>query len=306
MLARPSFASAHDAHDAHGWPALRTLLRSLGQIVLQAHAGTGACVLAALALTDRRLACAALMGAAAANVCALVAGHAAEAIREGRAGFNGALAGLAAQTLIGDTSMAAAVALIAGGAGAWIGGPLERQLARWRLAPYSTPCLIVTAAWRLPMHASGLFPAAHDILVAETRAPLALLAGVLSGLAQTVFASGAPAGACVLAGVALAARRAAAFALGGAALASALELACGTPFAGFDAGLAGFNGALAALATAALGQRAAFCATMLAAALHLAAARCGVPALTAPFVLASWCVHLTARVRRPPEPGAIG
>ena len=51
-------------------PPLRTLLRSLGQIVLQPNAFTGACLLAAWLLCDPRLACAALMGAIAANVSA--------------------------------------------------------------------------------------------------------------------------------------------------------------------------------------------------------------------------------------------
>lgn len=289
-FARPFFPTALASKE---WPALRTLLRSLGQIVLQAHAGTGACVLAALALTDWRLACAALLGAAAANVCAVVAGHADAAIREGRAGFNGALAGLAAQSFIGDTSLAAAVALIAGGASAWIGGALEKRLAHWPFALYSAPCLIVTWLWLLPMHAPAGFAAPFT----DTPTSLAPLSGVLSALAQTVFANGAAAGACVLIGIAMNSRGAACFALGGAALASALELACGTPFADIDAGLAGFNGALAALATCALGARAGCLATLLAAAFHLIALRCGVPALTAPFVLASWCTHWAMKSR---------
>ncbi|CAG9272758.1 Eukaryotic-type low-affinity urea transporter [Paraburkholderia unamae] len=94
----PAHSSAHSraaAHSAAHSAALGALLRSLGQVVLQAHAGTGACLLAALALTDLRLACAALLGATAANVCAIVAGHAEAAIHDGLAGFNGALAALA-------------------------------------------------------------------------------------------------------------------------------------------------------------------------------------------------------------------
>lgn len=299
MSARLSAACGATADTAAG-PALPALLRSLGQIVLQAHAGTGACLLAALALTDWRLALAALLGAAAANVCALVAGHAQTAIRDGLAGYNGALAALAAFTFVGDTGTAAALALIAGGASAWIAGPLTRWLARARLGLYSVPCLIATWIW-MPLH-PGSEPVATTIAIAPLAAhgsPLAAAAhaaaGVLSGLAQTTFASGAAAGLCVLAGLAWSSRRAGAYALGGAALASALELACGASPDAFGAGLAGFNGALAALAVCTLGTRAAFCATMLAAALHLAAVRCGLPALTAPFVLASWSVHVSAR-----------
>ncbi|MEM5313702.1 urea transporter [Paraburkholderia sp. JHI869] len=296
MSARFSAASGAIADTAAG-PALPALLRSLGQIVLQAHAGTGVCLLAALALTDWRLAFAALLGAAAANVCAVVAGHPEPAIRDGLAGYNGALAALAAFTFVGDAGTAAALALIAGGASAWIAGPLNRSLARAQLGLYSAPCLIATWIW-LPLH-PGSDPVASALAAAPHDTPLAAAAhaaaGVLSGLAQTTFASGAAAGLCVLAGLAWSSRRAAAYALGGAALASALELACGASPDAFSAGLAGFNGALAALAVCALGTRAAICATMLAAALHLAAVRCGLPALTAPFVFASWSVHTAAR-----------
>jgi len=304
MPARPSADSsaAITADTAADTAAFGALLRSLGQIVLQAHAGTGACLLAALALTDLRLALAALIGTTSANVCAVVAGHAQATVRDGLAGYNGALAALAAFTFIDDAATAAAVALIAAGASAWLAEPLKRRLSRARLSLYSAPCLIATWIW-LPMHPGGA-PAAVDAWFDVAApgphgAPLAALAhcaaGVLSGLAQTTFAGGAAAGLCVLAGIAWSSRRAAACALGGAALASALELACGATPDAFGAGLAGFNGALAALAVCTLGTRAAICATMLATALHLAAARCGLPAMSAPFVLASWSTHAAAR-----------
>jgi urea transporter len=297
---------------AHGESAalrtlLGTLLRSIGQIVLQRHAGTGVCLLAALALCDLRLACAALIGATAANVCATLTGYAEEAIRDGLAGFNGALAALAASTFIADAPTAIATALLAATASAWLGGSLGRRLARAGLSVYSTPCLMATWAW-LALRSGA--PAAPPPPVQAFAAPFAAdgalphfaelairsASGVLSGVAQSEFASGAPAGLLVLAGIALSSRRAAGFALAGAALASAIELACGTPLADFHMGLAGFNGALAALATLALGTRTAFCATIFAAALHLGAVRCGLPAMTAPFVLASWSAHGVAHV----------
>jgi len=289
--------------------ALRTLLRSIGQIVLQRHAGTGACLLAALALCDLRLACAALIGATAANVCAVLAGHADDAIRDGLAGFNGALAGLAAFTFIDDMPAAVAVSLLAAAATGWLGAPLVRRLGRVGLSVYSAPCLIATWTWLalragapsappVPAHALAAMLDVDGSASQSTWHAARAVAGILSGMAQSEFASGAPAGFLVLAGIALSSPRAACFALGGAVLASAVELACGTPLASFDAGLAGFNGALTALATLTLGTRAAFCATMLAAALHLAAVRLGLPAMTAPFVLASWCAHAAARALR--------
>jgi urea transporter len=115
-------AAATEAQSA----ALRTLLRSLGQIVLQPNAFTGACLLAAWLLTDLRLACAALMGAVAANVSAVLAGHRDDDTRAGLHGFNGALAGLAAFSFSADPATAAAVAILAATGAAWLLEPWGR------------------------------------------------------------------------------------------------------------------------------------------------------------------------------------
>lgn len=279
---------------------VRTLLRSLGQIVLQRHAGTGTCLLAALALCDLWLACAALIGAATANLCARRAGHPYAAVRDGLVGFNGALAGLAAITFAGENVTAAVLAVLAAAATAWIGAPLARWLRRAGLSVYSAPCLIATWPWMALGFGSQRTTTASALASAHL-APswLDAAAGVLSGVAQTTFATGALPGLVLLAGLAWSSREAAAYALGGAALASAIEYAIGTPPASFAAGLCGFNGALAALAASSLGPRAAICATMLAAALHLAAMRLGMPGMTAPFALAGWTVHSAWRLIAP-------
>ncbi|KVZ11452.1 urea transporter [Burkholderia ubonensis] len=250
---------------------LRILLRSLGQIVLQANALTGALLLAALALTDARLACAALLGAAAANMVAVLTGAARRDVEAGLHGFNGALAALAAVTFALQPLAAVALAPLAAAGAALVQRALRRPLETWRQCPYSSPCLAVTALW-LPFvatqHAGA--SAAGVSLTLPAFAP-ALLAGV----AQAAFAQGAWAGALIVAGLAAASRRAAAFALGAGA-------------ATFADGLPGFNGALAALALMPRGARAALAAAVLAALLQALAMRAGVTALTAPFVLASW------------------
>ncbi|KVD71762.1 urea transporter [Burkholderia ubonensis] len=261
---------------------LRILLRSLGQIVLQANALTGALLLAALALTDARLACAALLGAAAANMVAVLTGAARRDVEAGLHGFNGALAALAAVTFAPQPLAAVALAPLTAAGAALVQRALRRPLETWRQCPYSSPCLAVTALW-LPFvamqHAGA--SAAGVSLTLPAFAP-ALLAGV----AQAAFAQGAWAGALIIAGLAAASRRAAAFALGGAAVSSALLIALGA--ATLADGLPGFNGALAALALMPRGARAALAAAVLAALLQALAMRAGVTALTAPFVLASW------------------
>ncbi|WP_175783934.1 urea transporter [Burkholderia ambifaria] len=279
---------------------LRILLRSIGQIVLQANAFTGAMLVAALALTDLRLACAALVGAAAANVTAVLTHAERRAVEQGLHGFNGALAALVA-VVFAPAPLALVLTPLAAIGAALVQRAMRIPLAKWRQCPYSSPCLAATALW-LPFvamqHASG---AATD--AAPTLSSVA--AALLSGVAQTAFAQGAWAGMLIVAGIAVASRRAAAFALGGAIVSTVLLVALGAGDTGFADGLLGFNGALAALALMSRGTRAALAATALAALIQWLAMRAGIPALTAPFALASWITVAVARRFTLGEPDVV-
>ncbi|ASW02860.1 urea transporter [Paraburkholderia aromaticivorans] len=268
--------------------ALRTLLRSLGQIVLQPNAFTGACLLGAWLLDDPRLACAALMGAVAANVSAVLAGYREDDTRAGLHGFNGALAGLAACHFIADNATAAAVAILAATATAWLLEPWSRMLRARGLGFFSSPCLILTWLW-LPLAASGTQPAS----VAATHALSAAQwgSGLLAGFAQTGFASNALPGLLVLVGIAASSPWHALWALIGAGFASVAHLLLGATASSFDAGLLGFNGALTALALADSGVLTMLGGVALSVVLQAAAAHFGWPAMTAPFVLATWSVQ---------------
>ncbi|MFM0075545.1 urea transporter [Paraburkholderia sediminicola] len=280
-------AAATEAQSA----ALRTLLRSLGQIVLQPNAFTGACLLGAWLLYDPRLACAALMGAIAANVSAVLAGYCEADTRAGLHGFNGALAGLAAFSFIPDNATAAAVAILAATGTAWLLEPWSRCLRARGLGYFSSPCLIVTWLW-LPLVTRV---AQQASLAAEP--PLStvqLSSGLLAGFAQTGFASGALPGVLVWIGIAAASRRHALWTLVGAGLASVMHLLLGAGASSFDAGLLGFNGALTAIALVDCGIAMTLGGVVLSVVLQMAAAYYALPAMTAPFVLATWSMQWLA------------
>jgi len=271
---------------------LRTLLRSFGQIVLQANAFTGACLIAAWLLADPRLACAALLGAIAANVSAVLTGHPAHDTCAGLHGFNGALAGLAAFSFIADPATAAAVAILAATGTAWFLQPWSRWLRARGLGCFSSPCLIVTWLW-LPFIADGTRQAGQPPV--HTLDALRFCKGVLAGFTQTGFAPGALAGVFVLLGIGAASRRHALHALIGAGFASAVQLLLGAPPASFDAGLSGFNGILTALALSNAGFAPMLGGVALSVLLQTAATHAGWPAMTAPFVLATWSVQWLKR-----------
>ncbi|WAS57881.1 urea transporter [Burkholderia ambifaria] len=279
---------------------LRILLRSVGQIVLQANAFTGAMVVAALALTDLRLACAALVGAAAANVTAVLTGAERRAVEQGLHGFNGALAALVA-VVFAPAPLALVLTPLAAIGAALVQRAMRTPLAKWHQCPYSSPCLAATALW-LPFvamqHASGAATDAAPTLSS-------VVAALLSGVAQTAFAQGPWAGMLIVAGIAVASRRAAAFALGGAIVSTVLLAALGAGDTAFTNGLLGFNGALAALALMSRGTRAALAAAALAALIQWLAMRAGIPALTAPFALASWITVAVARRFTLGEPDVV-
>lgn len=281
------------AHPASPSTALRILLRSIGQIVLQANAFTGAMLIGALALTNLRLAGAALAGAAVANLTAALSGAAHCHVEQGRHGFNGALAALAAVSFAPAPLAALALALAPSAAlgAALVQRALRTPLAKWRQCPYSGPYIAVTALW-MPLVAVQ-----HpiDAATSATLTPASIACALSSGIAQTTFAQGAWPAALIVAGIGAASRRAVAFALGGAIVSSVLLVAFGASGAAFDAGQLGVNGALAALALMSRGTRTALAAAALAALLQWLAMRAGLVALTAPFALASWVTVAVAR-----------
>ncbi|MGH8782426.1 urea transporter [Paraburkholderia sp.] len=288
-------AAVHDTDTA----ALRTLLCSVGQIVLQPNAFTGACVLAALLVCDLRLACGAAIGAVTANVVATLTDHDDVRTRAGLNGFNGALAALAVFSFVKDPATATALAILAATAAAALHGPWSRRLHTYGLCAYSSPCVVITWGWlallREPVPvsvtAASLHPLAASLGIADT---------VLGSLAQTAFASGAWPGLLVLTGIAAASRRHACAALAGAVLASVVQRLCGAPLSSFDAGLLGFNGALAALALVDRGFRYALAGAALAAALQQITSYWntpGWPTMTAPFIIATWSLQMLYRSR---------
>ncbi|QIE26840.1 Urea transporter (plasmid) [Caballeronia sp. SBC1] len=285
---------------------IRSFARSMGQIVLQRNAATGGIIVLALLCFSPRLACALLVGTLTGNVLAhIFDDHSSPATRNDLHGFNGGLAALAAFTFIHDNSRASAVAILAAVLATGLSDMLTRALNRWNLAAYSSPAVLVTWAW-LPLFAdpssataavSVAAPASADsgVHLIFSVAPAFFrpcLEGIVAGLAPIAFAAGPAAGALILVGLLVARPSRAAWALGGSALGLALFTVFGTSAGVLQSGACGFNPALAALATCRFGVKAPISAIVLTLLIELAATAVGIPAMTAPFVLASWAVQL--------------
>jgi urea transporter len=273
--------------------SLRGFARSIGQIVLQRHAATGALLVAAVCSFSPRLACALLIGALTGNVIAYIVEDAGSpAMREDLYGFNGALAALAAFGFIRDDSQAGAVAIVSAMLATGLSFRLGRALEHWPLPAYSSPAVLVTWCW-LPLFADAPSGAAAAATV-STAAPASWASAIVAGFSPIVFTTGFVAGALILVGL-VAAQPArpvsAAWALTGSTLGVALHALAGTPAAVVLSGGCGFNATLTALATSKFGVKGVLGGGVVCVLVERVAAALGIPALTAPFVLASWAVQ---------------
>ncbi len=272
-----------------------SFLRGFGQIMLQESAVTGALFLAGIATNSVLMAVGAIAGALSGVVTARLCRCDADDIARGWYGYNGALVGIA--LLVFHQPGAPGYALIV------VGSALSTILLRVMLRradtlpPYTAPFVLSTWGMLAIADLAGIAGAA----VAPSLHAGEILA-LLRGVGQVMFQDAWLAGLLFLFGLALHSRQEAARALIGSALGLARDRRHGCPEALAAAGIFGFNGALTgiALADRFRGDAAApllgiVLSTILTRGLQLA----GIPALTAPFVLASWAVALAVS-RWPP------
>ncbi len=146
--------------------------------------------------------------------------------------------------------------------------------------------------------------------------PLSLLDSVLRGVGQVMFQNNSYSGLLFLIGIAVNSLLFALAAFAGAAISTVSARLLGADRALVRSGMFGFNGALVGVAllyflrpeplTWACLVLAAFCATVLMAAMLVLFRRSGLPVLTAPFVLVALCFFLaTARFGRLPSAGLL-
>jgi urea transporter len=277
---------------------LDTLLHSFSQILFQSHRYCGALILLAIALESITALLASLLGCGAALLGAQLIQADRDLVRAGYYGFNGALVGLALHLGLGLSWPSAAAILVFAASTAPL---IQLQIRRWRIPPYTSAFVLLSwCAWALAT--------AFDLLPGALPPKAALLEitllqgseGLVHGLGQVFFLASLPAGLVVLAALAVSAPRNAAWGLGGALLGGLVALlgnilADSTLFSmsAIASGLFGYNGTLAALA---LLQRFPRRPAIIAAGVVLATllqplfGLTGLPAFTAPFVLACWLI----------------
>ncbi|WP_165221654.1 urea transporter [Aquisphaera insulae] len=272
--------------------AVLVVLRGVAQVMFQPSAATGAFFLAGLAVGSPLVAFGALLGSAIGTATALLGEFPREEIERGLYGFNSALVGVAPLVLLQPRPTTWAAIVI----GCMLAAIVTRLCRRYVPFPtYTAPFIAVTWALLLAVHGmSGRgIDAPPGPAPAVTASPAGFLSEVLAGEAEVWLGTSPLTGLLFLVGIALSEWRHAAMAVIGSVAGTLLAFYHRDPEASIALGIYGYNAALAAMAIWL--ARPSLVPVLLAALVSVPLTEffpssLGLPALTAPFVAASWIV----------------
>jgi urea transporter len=280
---------------------LRSVLRGVGQVVFQGHAGTGILFLIGIAITSRILLIGAMLGALIGYASARLLRYDHKEICQGLFGFNSTLVGIAVPFYLNPREWLTWVLVVVGAALAAVLTRFLRHHIPW---PTYTAAFILTA-WFVIAIAHGLDGTAIDHKPeppGSSRVPHGFLDALLAGEAEIMFGSSTWTGLAFFLGIGLSNRKHALLTLLGTVVGTSLALYHNDPEETVRIGIYGYNAALAAAGIYL--WRSSLLLPILAAAVSVPITEffpkvAGLPPLTAPFVLACWALMAVASLERP-------
>jgi urea transporter len=275
---------------------VRVVFRGIGQVMFQDHAGTGLLFLAGIAAASPLMAIGAAIGAVIGPVTATLAGFDHDDIQAGLYGFNSVLLGTASLFYLQPRTLTWILVVIGSIAASFVTYLMRRYLS---FPTYTAPFVVTT--WILIIVAHSIAGTGIDVIAGPVSdEPVRFIARVLRGTAEVMFGANEVSGLLFIAGIALSNWRHAVLALLGSMVGSFLGIYHQNPIPAIDLGIYGYNASLAAIAVYL--WRKSLLISLLAAAIsiplteYFPSAQLGIPALTAPFVLASWTVLLIGEI----------
>ena len=265
---------------------LDSLLRGMGQIMLQDNALTGALFLLGILFNSWLMFIGALFGVATGTLAAVLLGYKKKDIECGLYGFNGALVGIALFFfLVPD-----AVVLLLVIAGAALSSIVMNYMHERKMSPYTFP--FVLSAWAC-LAAASLTGFVAFLPHPAPSASFDSIAALSTSLGQVMFQQNLVTGLLFLAGLLVSSRFAAAYGLIGAAAGTAAALLLGFPIALAGIGIYGYNAVLSCIAFSGKGWKDlpfALVAAVLSTLFVFAIQSTGISVLTSSFVFATWIV----------------
>jgi urea transporter len=274
----------------------RVVFRGIGQVLFQDNAATGLLFLIGIAIESPWMAVGALTGAIIGPVTAALAGFDRDEIRMGIFGFNPVLLGTASLFYLQPWGLTWALVIVGCIAATFVTNLMRRHL---DFPTYTAPFVVVT--WILMLVAHAVAGAAIDVIHPPVSdAPIGFLNIVLRGTAEIMFGANMITGLFFIVGLAISNRMHALLALLGSMAGTILGIYHHNAVANIYLGIYGYNAALVSIAVYL--WRKSLLISLLAAAITLPlteffpSSQLGIPALTAPFVLAAWAVILIGKI----------
>jgi urea transporter len=275
---------------------VRVVLRGIGQVMFQDHAGTGLLFLIGIAIESPTMAAGTLIGAIIGPVTATLAGFDHDEIQAGIYGFCPVLLGIGSLFYLQPWPLTWALVVVGSIAATFVTYLMRHYLS---FPTYTAPFVVVTWIVILVAHAAA-GPAIDVIPAPVSDVPVRFISRVFRGTAEVMFGANEVSGLLFIVGIALSNRRHAVLALLGSMVGTILSIYHQNPIAAINLGIYGYNASLAAIAVYL--WRKSLLISLLAAAItipiteYFPSAQLGIPALTAPFVLASWLVLLIGEI----------
>ena len=307
---------------ASAWGFVDTILRGIGQVMLQNNRYAGLLFLAGVFYNSMLFAVAVLVGTCVSTATAMLLGVDRGRVRAGLFGFNGALVAIALLYFLQPDVLAWAYVVLAAAISTILMAALLNLLGTWKVPALTAPfvlttwCFVLACARLGRLHSTGVLPTAglpkaasvEGIVTAST-----VVEGVFNGISQVFFQGSVVTGVIFAGGLLVGSRKAGIAALLGSFTGVLVAWGMGAAEPAIRSGAFGFNSALTAIALASVFfvlDVASTAYTLLAvvmtaimfAALSAALEPVGMPALTAPFVLVVWLFVLASpmfpRLRR--------
>lgn len=295
---------------------LDSVLRGIGQVMLQNNSYAGLLFLAGIFYNSRQFGVAVLVGTAVSTISAMLLAADVTKVREGLFGFNGALVAVALTYFLQADVLTWAYVVFAAVVATVLMAAMLRVLETWKIPTLTAPfvltalCFLLACAHFGRLHSTHILPTAglpKEAIVEGIVTASTVVQGLFNGVAQVFFQGNVVTGVFFLVGLLVSSRRMFSAAFLGSLAGLSVAWGMGAAETAIRSGAFGFNCVLTAIAMVSLGfalnKSASGVYTLLAtiatavvfAACSTALKPVGMPALTLPFVLVVWVFALAAR-----------
>ena len=292
---------------------LDSVLRGIGQVMLQDNSYAGLLFLVGILWNSPLFAIGALLGTSVSTATALLLGADRTTVRAGLYGYNGALVAIALLYFLRPDALTWGCVVLAAAGTTILQAAFARMLDTWKLPALTAPfvlvslCAFLAAARFGRLETTQLLPTAglpRSVAVEGIVTAATVVQGLFNGVAQVFFQGNVVTGLCFALGLLISSRLACLAALTGSLTGLLVAWGMGAAEPAIRAGAFGFNSTLVAIALAGMLVRGAaspaytllatIAAAFVFAALSAALEPLGMPALTFPFVLVTWCCLLAS------------